>query len=212
MALTPEVFRDLERDIADTGKAVNVDAEVNPRYGLPFKSLPMVSRLFEAMIAAGYLRIDDLQSAIDIAAAAGAGANGWTDQLIVTSDGKTQKQWNDEVKTYLDNFPFYIPYSSLIDDYADQIELAIQVGRPILFTQDATYVVKRKIAVNSLTKALNITGNNAIIKYDGPADLDRIFEIQHSMPLNHVIYSLEIDANLKASSCLRIYAVEENAN
>lgn len=93
MALTPEVFRDLERDIADTGKAVNVDAEINPRYGLPFKSLPMVSRLFEAMIAAGYLRIDDLQSAIDIAAAAGAGANGWTADLVVDGD-KTQKQIN----------------------------------------------------------------------------------------------------------------------
>lgn len=95
MALTPEVFRDLERDIADTGKAVNVDAEVNPRYGLPFKSLPMLSRLFEAMIAAGYLRIDDLQSAIDIAAAAGAGANGWTADLVVDGD-KTQKQINEE--------------------------------------------------------------------------------------------------------------------
>lgn len=136
---------------------------------------------------------------------------GWDASFVIDGD-KTQKQINFEIKTYLDNFPFYIPYSPLIDDYADKIEFAIQVGRPILFTQDATYVVKRKIAVNSLTKALNITGNNAIIKYDGPADLDRIFEIQHSMPLNHVIYALEIDANLKAPSCLRIYAVGENVN
>ncbi|HCW3964633.1 TPA: hypothetical protein OXK91_003878, partial [Acinetobacter baumannii] len=49
----------------------------------------------EAMIAAGYLRIDDLQSAIDIAAAAGAGANGWTADLVVDGD-KTQKQINEE--------------------------------------------------------------------------------------------------------------------
>ncbi|MDC4781877.1 hypothetical protein OHV82_09315, partial [Acinetobacter baumannii] len=100
MALTPEVFRDLERDIADAGKAVNVDAEINPRYGLPFKSLPMVSRLFEAMIAAGYLRIDDLQSAIEAAAAAGAGANGWTADLVVDGD-QTQRQINlESIKNY----------------------------------------------------------------------------------------------------------------
>lgn len=134
------------------------------------------------------------------------------DSSFVVDGDKTQKQINCEIKTYLDNFPFYIPHSPLINDYADQIELAIKAGRPILFTQDATYVVKRKITVSNLTKALNITGNNAIIKYDGLADLDRIFELEHSIPLNHVVYSMEIDANLKASSCLCIYAVGENAN
>ncbi|HCA5186193.1 TPA: hypothetical protein MW245_002058 [Acinetobacter baumannii] len=208
--ITRQELVDAQYDAETLGECINgpSNTKVTSRLGRTYWTLATIDYL----VSLGLIKIDDLQDAIDIAAAAGAGANGWTDQLIVTSDGKTQKQWNDEVKTYLDNFPFYIPYSSLIDDYADQIELAIQVGRPILFTQDATYVVKRKIAVNSLTKALNITGNNAIIKYDGPADLDRIFEIQHSMPLNHVIYSLEIDANLKASSCLRIYAVEENAN
>lgn len=125
---------------------------------------------------------------------------------------KTQKQFNDEVKTYLDNFPFYIPYSSLIDDYSDRIELAIRSGRPILLTQDATYIIKRKITVNDLLTPLNITGKNAVIKYDGPDGIDRVFEIQHNIPLDHVIYSLEINSNLKASSCLRIYAIGENAN
>ncbi|MDC5277535.1 hypothetical protein OHW85_18560 [Acinetobacter baumannii] len=102
MALTPEVFRDLERDIADTGKAVNVDAEVNPRYGLPFKSLPMLSRLFEAMIASGYLVIDDLQAAIDIALEAGAGASGWTADLIAYN-GDTQSNFNDNVNRKFSN-------------------------------------------------------------------------------------------------------------
>ncbi|HEE6385413.1 TPA: hypothetical protein R7R69_000184 [Acinetobacter baumannii] len=44
MALTPETFQNLERDIEDTGKAVNTDALIEPRYGNPFKSFPMVSR------------------------------------------------------------------------------------------------------------------------------------------------------------------------
>ncbi|RKL54353.1 hypothetical protein CKN55_16455, partial [Acinetobacter baumannii] len=82
MALTPETFRNLEIDIKNIGESDNEDKIIHPRYGAPYKSLPMLSRLFEAMIAAGYLRIDDLQSAIDIAAAAGAGANGWTAELV----------------------------------------------------------------------------------------------------------------------------------
>ncbi|HFD2187658.1 TPA: hypothetical protein ACF2EG_003233 [Acinetobacter baumannii] len=44
MPLTPETFQNLERDIEDTGKAVNTDALIEPRYGNPFKSFPMIAR------------------------------------------------------------------------------------------------------------------------------------------------------------------------
>ncbi|HHP8070179.1 TPA: sialate O-acetylesterase [Acinetobacter baumannii] len=44
MALTPQTFQNLERDIEDTGKAVNIKAIISPRYGDPFKSLPMISQ------------------------------------------------------------------------------------------------------------------------------------------------------------------------
>ncbi|HFX6245208.1 TPA: carbohydrate-binding protein, partial [Acinetobacter baumannii] len=44
MALTPETFQNLERDIDDTGKTLNTDDVIIPRYGSPYKSLPMVSR------------------------------------------------------------------------------------------------------------------------------------------------------------------------
>ena len=39
--------------------------------------------------------VTDLNDVIDIAAAAGAGANGWTAQLIVDASGKTQQEIND---------------------------------------------------------------------------------------------------------------------
>ncbi|HEN9540120.1 TPA: exo-alpha-sialidase, partial [Acinetobacter baumannii] len=45
MALTPETFKNLERDIEDTGKAVNTDSIINPRYGAPFNSFPRAVRL-----------------------------------------------------------------------------------------------------------------------------------------------------------------------
>lgn len=46
----------------------------------------------------GNQEIANLQNAIDIAAAAGAGANGWTAQLIVDESGKNQQQINNELK------------------------------------------------------------------------------------------------------------------
>ncbi|MDC5305310.1 hypothetical protein NRA40_10465 [Acinetobacter baumannii] len=95
--ITEEKMKNLDRDIKDIGEANNEDKVINPRYGQPFKSLPMLSRLFEAMIATGYLTINDLQTAIDIALEAGAGANGWTADLIAYG-GSNQKVFNDEQK------------------------------------------------------------------------------------------------------------------
>ncbi len=45
----------------------------------------------------GNQEIANLQNAIDIAAAAGAGANGWTAQLIVDESGKNQQEINDQL-------------------------------------------------------------------------------------------------------------------
>ena len=47
-------------------------------------------------------KLDDLQSAINSASAAGAGANGWTDQLILLSNGRNQKQKNLDLVTPFD--------------------------------------------------------------------------------------------------------------
>lgn len=47
-------------------------------------------------------KLQSLDDAINAAAAAGAGANGWTDQLILLSNGRTQKQKNAELVTPYD--------------------------------------------------------------------------------------------------------------
>ncbi|EPC1201435.1 hypothetical protein ACRVYO_002376, partial [Acinetobacter baumannii] len=102
MPLTPETFQNLERDIEDTGKAVNTDALIEPRYGIPFKSLPMLSRLFEEMLGVGYVSVDDLKQAIEVAAAAGAGENGWIDTLVLTLTGENLREFNKKTISTLD--------------------------------------------------------------------------------------------------------------
>lgn len=60
MPLTPETFQNLERDIDDTGKAINLDGDITPRYGEMFYSLPKVSRLGQESFAAAILRIENM--------------------------------------------------------------------------------------------------------------------------------------------------------
>ncbi|ELY5689589.1 hypothetical protein ACTZ9G_003267 [Acinetobacter baumannii] len=102
--ITRVELEEAKTDAKDLGECVNGNETgiVTPRYGNPYPTLPMLSRLFEAMIAAGYLRIDDLQSAIDIALAAGAGAAGWTASLVLDKSGKTQQYLNDNLSFHFD--------------------------------------------------------------------------------------------------------------
>lgn len=81
--ITMQELADAKVDAKDLGEAVNEDTVVTPRYGKPYKSAPMAMR--------------ELTGAIEVAAAAGAGANGWTDLLVLTSDGRTQRQFNENV-------------------------------------------------------------------------------------------------------------------
>lgn len=87
--ITRQELIDAKRDAQDLGEAVNEVKIVRPRYGEDFKSLPMVATEF--------------QDAIEVAAAAGAGANGWTDLLIQTADGSTQRAKNSSFQSQIDS-------------------------------------------------------------------------------------------------------------
>lgn len=93
MPIIQQTINDFAKDVATAGEVVNEDKVVTPRYGAPFKSLPMHSRLFEAMLSSGQTSLSNLEQAIEIASAAGAGANGWTAYLVVDGN-ETQHQIN----------------------------------------------------------------------------------------------------------------------
>jgi hypothetical protein len=90
--ITSQDFEDVKRDIEDTGKAVNTDAVITPRYGDVFKSIPMVSREAQEGFVA---QQSELTQAINIALAAGAGASGWTASLVTDASGDNQQQINN---------------------------------------------------------------------------------------------------------------------
>jgi hypothetical protein len=73
-------------DVKNAGEAVNEKKIVNPRYGAPFKSFP--------------LELEHLGKAINVALAAGAGDAGWTTDLIVSPNGSTQQQINEQFSLF----------------------------------------------------------------------------------------------------------------
>lgn len=133
--LTKKKLEDADIDVGHAGEAVNTKKVIHPRYGEPFKSIPLVAEEGEAKITQaaqtitnatasieaqknqasatiskaesdvsvaafnvqqrGDQEIANLQNAIDIAAAAGAGENGWVASLIADASGKNQQQIND---------------------------------------------------------------------------------------------------------------------
>ena len=94
--LNQKDFENAKRDIDDIGNSVNTEAIIKPRWGKQFKSIPLIAK-------EGQSRITELNNAINQAAAAGAGANGWTDQLVLTWTGRSQEQENKEFITSTNN-------------------------------------------------------------------------------------------------------------
>lgn len=91
-----DVFSDIETIMDVVNGAANTKAV--SRLGRDYWTLATL----DALIADGLLKIEDLEAAIEIAAAAGAGANGWTDLLIATQAGRTQRAKNLEYATIKD--------------------------------------------------------------------------------------------------------------
>lgn len=159
----------------------------------------------------GNQEIINLQNAIDIAAAAGAGENGWIAQLIVDESGKNQQQINNNITTYLDNFPFYIPYSPLVSDYATQFKTALESGRPIVLTEKASYPFLTTVNA-TVSRGVTVHGNNAILSYDGATHIGDFIKIASSVAVKHYFYLTHIDGKHKATRCLYVESSQNNSD
>ena len=78
--VTKQELQDAKIDVKHAGEALNTKKVITPRYGQPFNSFP--------------LELDNLDKAINVALAAGAGANGWIASLV-NYQGLTQEKIND---------------------------------------------------------------------------------------------------------------------
>ena len=101
-------YNDVVQAIADASKdadtleqVVNGEAEtqVKSRLGRMIYTLSTISSRINNLTTQGNQKLTELQDAINTAAAAGAGANGWTDTLIAVSENVNQRQINDGLES-----------------------------------------------------------------------------------------------------------------
>ncbi|WP_439356487.1 hypothetical protein ABXR97_00705 [Acinetobacter seifertii] len=113
MSLTPETFQNLERDIDDTGKAINLKAIINPRYGEPFYSLPLAVQ--KVMETGGFEPFTTeaalLASTPTISPKAAKALDTKKIWYWGKEDGETTDSWHDtglseldQAKSYFDSF------------------------------------------------------------------------------------------------------------
>lgn len=154
--VTRQDLVDAHYDAETLGEFINGEenTEVTSRLGRTYWTLATINYL----ISQGQLKISDLQAAIDIAAAAGAGANGWTADLIV--DGaETQKQINDRVKKAL------ILPESFGGDIIAAANYAASIGGA-LWSSNKIYEVTEEFRI---PENLIWYSNNSVIKQTGAA-------------------------------------------
>lgn len=127
--------------------------------------------------------ISNLQQSIQIAAAAGAGSNGWTAQLIADESGKTQQEINNQIKT-----PLFVNADDTgsIDATSQLASLLDPNGKHVIQLTKGTYLVDSLVIPNNTI----VYGNGAIIKRRQHTNSPTVV-----VGKNSVIFGLKVDGN-----------------
>ena len=133
--LNPQDLANAKVDAKTLGDAVNEKKIIKPRYGDSYKSIPMLS-------ADGESSITELNKAIEIALAAGAGDAGW-DASLVHYAGSTQAEFNKKVTTNGAALP-----------WMSNVEYALHA--PV--TKSDGTLVQSTVAGNKTNPNVNMTG------------------------------------------------------
>ena len=121
-----QAIADATQDAQTLEDVVNGEpnAQAKSRLGRLIYSLSTINHRVDVATTQANQKLTDLDNAINAAAAAGAGANGWTDLLIKTVSGKTQRELNieqqeinDNQKQTNDNYLSKLSNELYVDDY-----------------------------------------------------------------------------------------------
>lgn len=97
--VTREKLINADIDVDNLGKAVNEKVVVNPRYGVPYKSIPLASAEFNEKIIAAQNKINEWNAAIALITQQG----GVPALAVSDASGQAQQQVNDERTTFVTN-------------------------------------------------------------------------------------------------------------
>lgn len=142
--MTEMIPAQVHQDIEDIGKAVNTDAIITPRYGAPFKSLPMIAREFYADVLD--LRTNKADK-IDVDAALSTKANQtYVDEQLSTKAPQATTYSKTEVDT---TFAAYVG------------------GRKAYTTLALAQAAQASLPANTVVEVTNDGANNGTYQWNG---------------------------------------------
>lgn len=146
--VTKQELQDAKIDVKHAGEALNTKKVITPRYGQPFNSFP--------------LELDNLAKAIQVALAAGAGAAGWTAELVVDGDKNQHQINNDQLKHKIEVDNQFILVESFKKNSDNYIDDALDDIKADLIAKGAmsggTLMLPRGIWRISRSHDLSVTG------------------------------------------------------
>lgn len=147
--------------------------EVTTRLGRKCYSIATIQGVIDQYKILADQELDNLKDVIEIAAAAGAGANGWTDLLVQTWSGRTQEDKNKDVV------------------HAKDFGL-IGLG-------DETQKIKDLVAYAKQNKSLIVLGGQVTYSFSGSIDIDNVKIITNGATFSRLDagggWSIDIGAN-----------------
>lgn len=131
-------------------------------------------------------KINELDDAINTAAAAGAGTNGWTDLLVTTSSGRTQRDKNNDTVSVKD---FGAKGDGVTDD-TDAINLAIAYASQTPVRNRVSSVVYFPAGIYRITSTLTVATNGVELRgeYESGANMN---ESDLGYGSTHIYYDSE---------------------
>lgn len=182
--LDPQDFINLKRDIDDSGKGPNIDGVINPRYGEPYKSFPMVAREGEEAYTAAVQKLLDeggwnsypttdqllasVPTVIPTAAKAMDTKKIWFYGKLLPTD--PVNAWHDTGKSELDQAKDYLKF------FRTSLGLNFSFSPYLSFNDNITFGVTDKngyrLDADILLKVLSPTGEFQFIPYGKFDDSD----------------------------------------
>ncbi|MGQ0755040.1 hypothetical protein ACT4ZN_11290 [Acinetobacter baumannii] len=151
MALTPEIFRNLERDIDDVDKTLNTKGIITPRYGAPFKSLPLALEKVENN--GGYISAPTLAALQAITPTYNhqvARVDATGDEYRWNPNASPAPKWEPTGRNYLNESKTYTDQKVL--DLNTNIE-GVLTGEVLPYIDNGDDLVQAAAAMDATTKA-----------------------------------------------------------
>lgn len=152
--VTREKLINADIDVENLGKAVNEKVVVNPRYGVPYKSIPLVSAEFYEKIIAAQNKINEWNAAIALITQQG----GVPALAVSDASGKDQQQVNDINKMFI--------AGSVDGEPVAQLKTGIVSGAKSFYDVDLGLFKSKNALTGSINEIKKVTPDFALIGVD----------------------------------------------